>query len=215
MASNDDNFSYNFIYTCLGCDKRDFRMLKCSRCLIARYCSSECQKNHWKTHKETCNNHDSQLWKNFTEYIKIISTNKYLAPILAATSHYCNHVLKKISYACVMRTKSELTILFKPIDGYETTEHLYLTFYCFKDKKENLSDQNEEAFSYRVEYSTEQIKEYYELVDDYSEKLNLRLFEGLLADPETINRIIITIQDDGKIFIRPSQEKYRKFWSKK
>eukprot|EP01025_Chloroclados_australasicus_P055697 TRINITY_DN680_c0_g1_i1.p1 TRINITY_DN680_c0_g1~~TRINITY_DN680_c0_g1_i1.p1 ORF type:complete len:374 (-),score=37.38 TRINITY_DN680_c0_g1_i1:1601-2722(-) len=26
----------------------------CSRCLSAHYCSKECQKTHWKTHKEVC-----------------------------------------------------------------------------------------------------------------------------------------------------------------
>jgi hypothetical protein len=28
--------------------------LKCGRCGAARYCSKECQKNHWPTHKELC-----------------------------------------------------------------------------------------------------------------------------------------------------------------
>jgi hypothetical protein len=27
---------------------------KCTRCLIARYCSRECQAEHWKSHKEMC-----------------------------------------------------------------------------------------------------------------------------------------------------------------
>eukprot|EP00613_Pedinella_sp_CCMP2098_P082362 CAMPEP_0171994774 /NCGR_PEP_ID=MMETSP0993-20121228/279129_1 /TAXON_ID=483369 /ORGANISM="non described non described, Strain CCMP2098" /LENGTH=492 /DNA_ID=CAMNT_0012647861 /DNA_START=58 /DNA_END=1536 /DNA_ORIENTATION=- len=30
------------------------RMKKCSRCKLARYCSAECQKNHWPKHKLVC-----------------------------------------------------------------------------------------------------------------------------------------------------------------
>merc|ERR1712232_153069 len=27
---------------------------KCSRCMSIAYCSQECQRSHWKTHKPTC-----------------------------------------------------------------------------------------------------------------------------------------------------------------
>ena len=39
--------------SCALCDKS--ASLKCSKCLIVSYCTQECQKNHWKTHKKTCN----------------------------------------------------------------------------------------------------------------------------------------------------------------
>jgi len=29
-------------------------MKKCSRCKLVRYCSAECQKNHWPKHKLVC-----------------------------------------------------------------------------------------------------------------------------------------------------------------
>lgn len=32
--------------------KRNFK--KCSVCMLTRYCSAECQKAHWKTHRPTC-----------------------------------------------------------------------------------------------------------------------------------------------------------------
>jgi hypothetical protein len=42
---------------CSLCDSRSekgIKMKKCSRCLIAYYCSVECQKTHWKEHKKVC-----------------------------------------------------------------------------------------------------------------------------------------------------------------
>lgn len=39
---------------CESCLKTEQKMFKCSRCLITRYCSTQCQKNHWSTHKLKC-----------------------------------------------------------------------------------------------------------------------------------------------------------------
>jgi len=38
--------------TCAVCAKQS--NLKCSQCLLACYCSKECQANHWKVHKKYC-----------------------------------------------------------------------------------------------------------------------------------------------------------------
>ncbi len=40
--------------TCRACGEENAKMYKCAVCLITRYCSSECQKFDWKTHKMTC-----------------------------------------------------------------------------------------------------------------------------------------------------------------
>jgi len=32
----------------------DTKLQSCSRCKITRYCSKQCQRTHWKTHKEMC-----------------------------------------------------------------------------------------------------------------------------------------------------------------
>lgn len=45
-------FFYNGV--CEYCNKQKSKMFKCSRCLIVRYCSPECQKNHWSRHKLGC-----------------------------------------------------------------------------------------------------------------------------------------------------------------
>jgi hypothetical protein len=42
---------------CAGCGTKEEtvkKMLKCSRCLIVRYCSVGCQKKHWPVHKKVC-----------------------------------------------------------------------------------------------------------------------------------------------------------------
>jgi hypothetical protein len=39
---------------CEHCRSVKSKMFKCSRCLVTRYCSPECQKNHWPEHKSDC-----------------------------------------------------------------------------------------------------------------------------------------------------------------
>jgi len=43
---------------CLNCSKQ--ARSRCSRCLIAYYCDSQCQRNHWKSHKLQCNSNKAQ-----------------------------------------------------------------------------------------------------------------------------------------------------------
>ena len=41
------------IIECANCNKTK-KLKKCARCTIVYYCSTECQKSHWKTHKPNC-----------------------------------------------------------------------------------------------------------------------------------------------------------------
>lgn len=41
-------------YTCSVCAFRATSMKKCSRCLQSRYCSTDCQLEHWPEHKKNC-----------------------------------------------------------------------------------------------------------------------------------------------------------------
>ncbi|KAL6716857.1 hypothetical protein ACLMJK_004769 [Lecanora helva] len=42
--------------SCFACGRieQSEALQTCARCLTARYCSRECQRKHWKTHKKTC-----------------------------------------------------------------------------------------------------------------------------------------------------------------
>ena len=40
---------------CASCGVKKSTLLKCSRCKSVFYCSKECQKSHWKAHKQDCN----------------------------------------------------------------------------------------------------------------------------------------------------------------
>ena len=40
------------VATCTVCNKQ--AKFVCSRCKLWRYCSAECQKKHWSTHKKCC-----------------------------------------------------------------------------------------------------------------------------------------------------------------
>lgn len=43
------------LLVCYNCHaQKDSGLLKCSKCKIASYCNKECQKAHWKEHKEEC-----------------------------------------------------------------------------------------------------------------------------------------------------------------
>lgn len=39
---------------CDACGQKDVPLKFCARCHAARYCSPECQRGHWRTHKQTC-----------------------------------------------------------------------------------------------------------------------------------------------------------------
>ncbi|KZS94173.1 hypothetical protein SISNIDRAFT_453898 [Sistotremastrum niveocremeum HHB9708] len=50
-GTNDRKIKF---YCCSWCEHSSASMRKCSRCGIARYCGTECQKNAWKEHKLVC-----------------------------------------------------------------------------------------------------------------------------------------------------------------
>lgn len=53
----DEHQNLLALHQCAGCGAvagRDKEFSKCSRCKAVRYCSSSCQKAHWKSHKADC-----------------------------------------------------------------------------------------------------------------------------------------------------------------
>jgi hypothetical protein len=53
---NTSRVKYRVFQYCAGCEKggKERKMVFCSRCGVCPYCSRECQKAHWKEHKEVC-----------------------------------------------------------------------------------------------------------------------------------------------------------------
>ncbi|KAJ6466701.1 hypothetical protein C8R47DRAFT_1025090, partial [Mycena vitilis] len=47
---------------CYRCNQPgDPKLRTCARCHVARYCSPECQRQDWKTHKKNCTDHKTTL----------------------------------------------------------------------------------------------------------------------------------------------------------
>ena len=51
-GSNDD--VENGIRKCAFCKANKSKLLRCGRCKAVYYCSVDCQRPHWKTHKKIC-----------------------------------------------------------------------------------------------------------------------------------------------------------------
>lgn len=41
-------------FVCGACGVEGTKMMQCGKCKAARYCSKECQRSHWKEHKNSC-----------------------------------------------------------------------------------------------------------------------------------------------------------------
>ncbi|KAF8996165.1 ankyrin repeat-containing domain protein [Cyathus striatus] len=39
---------------CAACGEKEKPLKNCAKCQVARYCSRECQRSHWPTHKKSC-----------------------------------------------------------------------------------------------------------------------------------------------------------------
>lgn len=42
------------VFQCINCQRTSAGVLVCSGCRVARYCSNECQRRHYKVHKKEC-----------------------------------------------------------------------------------------------------------------------------------------------------------------
>ena len=54
----------NFIDACSFCGSKENSLKKCSGCLVAGYCTTACQKSHWKAHKRICKAKQSENKRN-------------------------------------------------------------------------------------------------------------------------------------------------------
>ena len=53
--------------SCAVCDKSDLPLKKCSQCSSVFYCSVDCQKADWKSHKSNCVNAEDYIKKQMEE----------------------------------------------------------------------------------------------------------------------------------------------------
>ena len=59
--------SHHVTEICFLCHKHD-QLRKCTRCFVAGYCNSECQKEDWKNHKKNCD----RLFEKHSVVVKVL-----------------------------------------------------------------------------------------------------------------------------------------------
>jgi ankyrin repeat protein len=55
---------------CAGCQKSGIKLRACSKCHAVRYCSTACQRAHWRAHKPTCISTQDVYEANVAKYTK-------------------------------------------------------------------------------------------------------------------------------------------------
>lgn len=98
------------IVRCYGCKKRLEKVLKCGRCGYGRYCSKECQKRCWPTHKLQCIA-DSEVATMMEKECRLVTESDIFAQLAACTRRY-NEELKKQDAQDLADTGS------KDVEGY-------------------------------------------------------------------------------------------------
>ena len=54
MSSAEEEQAAEVCAYCGKAEVDDIKLKKCTACLLVKYCSVDCQKNHWKQHKKAC-----------------------------------------------------------------------------------------------------------------------------------------------------------------
>ena len=90
--------------------------LSCSKCLSVKYCSRECQKQHWLIHKQTCIEFDREGWNK----AKKICNNGFYAAVVGSL---CYHVK--------LKENQILSCILAPLNGDKFLVYLMA---CIEDK---------------------------------------------------------------------------------
>lgn len=101
--------------TCSQCNKSS--SLRCALCHTARYCSKECQRQHWTTHKSVCHDMEAKAHETLGKNILALSADH---PIRQAMTKFFEtkspqEILQMLeSDPDYMRRKRELDQLLTP-----------------------------------------------------------------------------------------------------
>ncbi|KAI0373629.1 ankyrin [Pilatotrama ljubarskyi] len=73
--------------SCAVCQKSEVQLKRCTRCLSTWYCSRDCQKSDWKSHKRTCKASDANSTITFkpyysSEFVALISPADFARQML-------------------------------------------------------------------------------------------------------------------------------------
>jgi len=56
---------------CANCQKSGIKLSACSKCHAAQYCSTACQRAHWRAHKPACISTEDVYAANRAKYSKL------------------------------------------------------------------------------------------------------------------------------------------------
>ncbi len=130
------------------------KMLKCSNCLGAYYCSKECQKLHYKEHKSNCkNNPDCDSFKKNISFNRLLSYH-FLVHILKKKNTFLPKKWLKYKFWKIHYIEDKKVYVFQvmPYDEIEPTKNYALEHYPFleNDNNYNLARDDELDSTYVV-----------------------------------------------------------------
>src|SRR5687768_18397886 len=116
-----DGSSVSFNKVCLVCGIETPKMKSCSRCRVAKYCSIECQRSDWSTHKRLCTN-QPEVGKIAQRAVNdFLKNHKNVVEFISAWSFHARANLKAKAGACILEAidTTKFTIGFVTTDQHE------------------------------------------------------------------------------------------------
>ena len=109
---------------CTFCRRLNLRLMKCLTCNVASYCSKECQRRHWSTHKTLC----LALKSRYSVTVDLIPLEKSKEAL--ASMHTFGAQSKGIGTGSAPRTNSRQKFIVKIKTHSQNTHPLQLLAVC-------------------------------------------------------------------------------------